>query len=185
MFVTPIPICGANYFEWTVLPFSLINSPPTFQRIMHHVMQDCKEYTLVYIDDILIHSSNHIEYSVHVLHVMDRLNEAKLHVKAAKCEWLVDQVEFLGHRLSHGTIGLTPLHEEAIRQWAPPLKNKKEVQAFLGVAGFHRIFVKGFATIAKPLTDLTGNVPFKWSNEASDSMRALQNALLQEPVLAL
>ena len=39
--------------------------------------------------------------------------------------------------------------------------------------------------IAKPLTDLTGNVPFKWSDEASDSVRALQNALLQEPVLAL
>ena len=70
-------------------------------------------------------------------------------------------MEFLGHRLSHGTIGLTLIHEEAIRQWAPPLKNKKEVQAFLGVAGFYCIFVRGFATIAKPLTNLMGNVPFK------------------------
>ena len=59
-------------------------------------MQGYKEYTLVYIDDILIYFPNHIEYAVHVLHVMDLLNEAKLHVRAAKCEWLVDQVEFLG-----------------------------------------------------------------------------------------
>ena len=114
-FVTPIPIRGANHFEWTVLPFGLMNAPPTFQKVMHHVMQGCEEYTSVYMDDILIHSPNHAEHSVHVLHVMDRLNEAKLHIKAAKCEWLVDQVEFLEHRLSHGTIGLTPLHEEAIR----------------------------------------------------------------------
>ena len=70
-------------------------------------------------------------------------------------------VEFLGHHLSHGRIRLTQTHEEAIQLWNPPLKNKKEVQAFLGVAGFHRIFVKGFASLAKPLTDLTGNVPFQ------------------------
>ena len=79
-------------------------------------MQGCEKYTSVYMDDILIYSSNYIEHLVYVLHVMDLLNEAKLYVKAAKCEWLVDQVEFLGHWLSHGTISLTPLYEEAIRQ---------------------------------------------------------------------
>ena len=85
-FVTPILIRGANHFEWTVLPFGLMNAPPTFQRVSHHVMQGCKEYASVYMDDIFIYSPNHIEHLVYVLHVMDRLNEAKLHVKAAKCE---------------------------------------------------------------------------------------------------
>ena len=69
-----------------MLPFGLMNAPPTFQRVMHHVMQGCEEYTSVYMDDILIYSPNYIEHLVYVLHVMDLLNEAKLHVKAAKCE---------------------------------------------------------------------------------------------------
>ena len=65
------------------------------------------------------------------------------------------------------------------------MRTKKEVQAFLGVAGFHRIFVKNFAMIAKPLTDLTGNDPFRWSAEATESVLTLQRALLSGPVLAL
>ena len=87
--------------------------------------------------------------------------------------------------MSHGKVSITATHEEAVRRWNPPLKTKKEVQAFLGVAGFHRIFVKDFAMIAKPLTDLTGNDPFKWSSEATTSVLALQKALLSSPVLAL
>ena len=160
-FVTPVPIQGANHFEWTVLPFGLMNAPPTFQRVMHHVMQGTEDFTAVYMDDILIHSPNVEEHVVHVTYVMELLEQHRLHANAKKCEWMRSHVEFLGHHLSHGRIRLTQTHEEAIQLWNPPLKNKKEVQAFLGVAGFHRIFVKGFASLAKPLTDLTGNVPFQ------------------------
>ena len=96
-----------------------------------------------------------------------------------------DEVEFLGHHLSYGKIHITRSHEEAIQVWNPPLRNKKEVQAFLGVTGFYRIFVKGFALLAKPLTDLTGNVPFLWTQEATNNVVALQKALLSKPVLAL
>ena len=184
-FVTPIPIRGANHFEWTVLPFGLMNAPPTFQRVMHHVMQGAEAFTAVYMDDILIHSPSKEEHVEHVTHVLKLLGEFRLHAKPSKCEWMLEEVEFLGYRLSHGRIQLTPMHVESIRQWAPPLRNRKEVQAFLGVAGFHRIFVKGFATIAKPLTDLTGNIPFVWTKEATESVETLQKALLSLPVLAL
>ena len=184
-FVTPIPIRGANHFEWTVLPFGLMNAPPTFQRVMHHVMQGAEHFTAVYMDDILIHSSSIEEHVEHVTWVLQALHQARLHAKASKCEWMRGEVEFLGHKLAQGKVHITPLHEEAIKRWNPPLKNKKDVQAFLGVVGFHRIFIKGFATVAKPLTDLTGEVPFKWSEEATNSVRTLQRALLGRPVLAL
>ena len=69
-FVTPIPIRGANHFEWTVLPFGLMNAPPTFQRVMHHVMQGAEHFTAVYMDDIccriahtLLLSLNHLDAS--------------------------------------------------------------------------------------------------------------------------
>ena len=162
-----------------------MNALPTFQRNMHHVMQGAEEFTAVYMDDILIHSSSPEEHLEHVLRVLDLLGQHQLHAKPSKCEWMQMEVEFLGHQLSQGRIRITPTHVEAIKQWEPPLKNRKAVQAFLGVAGFHRIFVKGFATIAKPLTDLMGNVPFVWTEEASKSLITLQKALLSQPVLAL
>ena len=184
-FVTPIPIRGANHFEWTVLPFGLMNAPPTFQRIMHHVLQGTEHFAAVYMDDILVHSTSDEDHLAHVTRVLELLQKSNLHASPAKCEWLRSEIEFLGHRLSQGEVSITATHEEAIRRWDPPLKNKKEVQAFLGVAGFHRVFVKDFATIAKPLTDLTGNEPFRWTQEATDSVITLQKALLSRPILAL
>ncbi len=43
---------------------------------------------------------------------------------------------------------------DAVQGWPAP-KNANEVQQFLGLANYYRRFVKGFATIALPLTLLT------------------------------
>ena len=115
-FVTPIPIRGANHFEWTVLPFGLMNAPPTFQRVMHHVMQGAEHFTAVYMDDILIHSTSIEEHIEHVAWVLGTLSQARLHAKASKCEWMRGEVEFLGHKLARGKVHITPLHEEAIKR---------------------------------------------------------------------
>ena len=112
--MTPIPIRGANHFEWTVLPFGLMNAPPTFQRIMHHVLQGTENFAAVYMDDILVHSATEEDHLAHVTRVLELLKKSKLHASPSKCEWLKDKIEFLGHGLSHGRIKITPTHEEAI-----------------------------------------------------------------------
>ena len=72
-FVTPILIRGANYFEWSVLPFGLMNAPPTFQRVMHHVLQGTEAFAAVYMDDILVHSASDKDYVVHITKVLKLL----------------------------------------------------------------------------------------------------------------
>jgi len=51
----------------------------------------------------------------------------------------------------------------AVKNWTPP-HNKKGVQRFLGFGNFYRKFVKNYADIAKPLTELTGKTPFNWTD---------------------
>ncbi|CAA7051127.1 unnamed protein product [Microthlaspi erraticum] len=59
-------------------------------------------------------------------------------------------------------------------------------QSFLGLAGYYRRFVKGFATMAQPMTKLTGkDVPFVWSAECEESFSQLKEMLTTTPVLAL
>ena len=52
------------------------------------------------------------------------------------------------------------------------------------MANFYRRFVKGFAAIAKPLTDLTKkDRDFTWSNEEEAAFQKLKEALTSAPIL--
>ena len=71
----------------------------------------------------------------------------------------------MGHILS--TTGIQPLPSKtcAIQHMNPPT-TPKQVRAFLGLVGYYRKFIKGFAKVAKPLTLLTRQqVKFKWMPE--------------------
>ncbi len=68
--------------------------------------------------------------------------------------------------------------------WPIP-KTKVEVQRFLGLASYYRRFVKFFAKVAKPLTVLTGKVPFAWNDFCQGSFENLKTYLSTAPVLAV
>ena len=54
----------------------------------------------------------------------------------------------------------------------------------MGLANVYRRFVKGFAAIAKPMTDLTKkDRDFTWSNEEEAAFQKLKEALTSAPIL--
>ena len=60
----------------------------------------------------------------------------------------------------------------------------KQVRAFLGLVGYYRKFIKGFAKAAKPLTLLTRQlVKFEWTPEHQAVFEHLKNAIVQSPIL--
>lgn len=78
---------------------------------------------------------------------------------------LLPEVEFLGHVVSATGVKVHRDKVEAITEWPKPTC-LRDVQAFLGLANFYRRFVRNFAAIAKPLTELTrSGVPFEWGVE--------------------
>ena len=55
---------------------------------------------------------------------------------------------------------------------------------FLGLCNYYRRFIASFATIARPLTDLTWkDHPFVWSSECEAAFAAIREALVTAPVL--
>jgi hypothetical protein len=94
-------------------------------------------------------------------------------------------VIFLGHVILAGGICVDPGKVEAVLKWEKPT-NVTEIQSFLGLAGYYRRFIKGFSTIASPLTKLTRKeVRFIWSKECEESFQELKRRLILAPVLAL
>ena len=190
-----------GFFECNRMPFGLCNVPATFQRLMERCMgdlnlQDC----LIYLDDIIIISKTfeeHIEKLEAV--VFRRLQDHGLKLKPSKCELFRNQVVYLGHVVSSEGIHTDPSKIEAVKSWPVP-QCTKDVRKFLGFTGYYRRFIKGYASIARPLNDLlighpTGSkakkkqktksgTPFRWDEEQQQSFDTIISSLIEPPVLA-
>ena len=104
-------------------------------------------------------------------------------MKKSKCNFFSKEIQYLGHIL--GATGIRPLPSKthAIQHMQPPT-TPKQVRAFLGLVGYYRKFIKGFAKIAKPLTLLTRQqVKFEWTSVHHTAFLHLKEAIVQAPIL--
>jgi hypothetical protein len=63
--------------------------------------------------------------------------------------------------------------------------NQKEVRSFLGLTGYYRSFIRDYAKIARPLTDLTkDDAKFIWSSECETAFEPLKMQLIEAPILS-
>jgi len=91
------------------------------------------------------------------------LKKHGLHLKLSKSVFLQLQMDFLGVRISKEGATIDPAKVTGLREYPTELKDLRQVQGFLGVAGYHQMFCKDFSIIAAPLTALTRkDVPFEW-----------------------
>jgi hypothetical protein len=68
-----------SLFQYKVLLFGLTNSLATFQGYINNTLKDLlDEICTVYLDDILIYSSNELEHEAHVKQVVEQLQAARL-----------------------------------------------------------------------------------------------------------
>lgn len=117
--------------------------------------------------------------------VLQVLKEKKLYVKLSKCEFWLREVSFLGHVISGGGIVVDLVKFDAMLQWEAP-KTVFEIQSFLGLAGYYRIFIEGFSKLALPLTQLTRKVQaFVWDMQCENNFQELKKKLTTVPILIL
>ena len=104
-------------------------------------------------------------------------------MKKSKCNFFSKEIQYLGHILSATGIRPLPSRTYAIEHMQPPT-TPKQVQAFLGIVGYYRKFIKGFAKIAKPLTLLTRQqIKFEWTSVHHTAFFHLKEAIAQAPIL--
>ena len=87
-----------GHFEFTVMPFGLMNAPAAFMDLMHRVFQPyLDQFVVVFMDDILIYSQSEWEHEYHLRIVLQLLRGHQLYAKFSKCEFWITEVRFLGH----------------------------------------------------------------------------------------
>ncbi|GAU40457.1 hypothetical protein TSUD_141370 [Trifolium subterraneum] len=174
-----------GHYEYKVMPFGLCNAPTTFQATMNDIFRPLLRRTvIVFFDDILVYSATEEQHVKHLEHVFHLLSEHKLFLKIHKCSFGQTKIDYLGHVVEGGTVAPDPSKVQAIVDWPSP-KTLKALCGFLGLSDYYRKFIKGYTSIAQPLTNLLKKDAFQWNYEAQMALEKLKQAMISAPVLAL
>ncbi len=173
-----------NQYEFVRLPFGLKNAGVTFQRLMNKVLQDLiGKCCFVYIDDIVVYSRDIQQHFQDLKKVFAALESAGLTFNLKKYKLVRKSLTFLGHVISEEGIKTEDSKVNAVRNFPTP-KNVKEVERFLGLAGWYHRFIPYFSECAAPLHALKKKgIPWNWSEECQHSVEDLKYALQKAPAL--
>ena len=165
-----------GHHEYVAMPFGLTNAPAIFMDYMNRIFRPwLDKFIVVFIDDILIYSRNREDHADHLRVVLDVLKEHQLYGKLSKCEFWLEEVQFLGHVISAKGIAVDPAKIETVLKWERP-KTMTEVRSFLGLIGYYRRFVEGFSKKVNPLTQLTRkDQPFSWMEKCEECFEQIKD----------
>ncbi|XP_024989306.1 uncharacterized protein LOC112523865 [Cynara cardunculus var. scolymus] len=85
----------------------------------------------------------------------------------------------------HGKgVHMAPSKVKAIMDWIA-LTNIRLLRGFLGLARYYRRFIRGYASLANPLTSLLKKDSFFWDEHTASAFSKLNSAITNAPVLQL
>lgn len=180
-------VTSNGHYRFRKVPFGLCNSPAVFQRFVNEIFKDLtvKGIALPYVDDLIIPAMNEDEAVDRLKIVLERAGEYGLEINKKKCQLLMRRVEFLGHVIENGKIYPSLDKTKAVMKFPEP-RTIKQVQSYLGLTGYFRKFIPGYAKIAKPLSDLLKKkTSFQFGTEQRNAFNQLKKCLSQEPVLGI
>jgi transposase InsO family protein len=172
-------------YEHVRMGFGLCNAPATFARVMNLVLRGLHwKILLAFLDDILILGASFEDHLINLVEALKRLQQYGLKLKPRKCVFFQQEVEFLGRMVSQNNLAMKLEDSKAVREWPTP-QNSKDVERFMGLANYHRGFVKEFSKLADPLYTVIGKNKFKWDDAQQIAFSAIKEALTKPPILAL
>lgn len=179
-FITP-----KGLYEYTRMPFGLKNAPATFQRLMNEILRDfINKICVVYLDDILIFSTSLPEHISSIRKIFQVLQKHNLKVQFDKCSFLKKETEFLGHVLTDEGMKPNPEKIKCIQEFPLP-HTERQLRGFLGMTGYYRKFIEGYAKLACPMTRyLKKNAKINIKDpEYISAFEKLKKNLIQHPIL--
>jgi hypothetical protein len=181
--------CSLGVFQYTVCPFGLKNLPSQFNLAVSTLFRDLKDIFENFFDDFLCFSDTTEEYREY-LEVVERVLRRCSSINML----LSPDKSFFGRRTLGNCLGFRVVRHHitiadkglaAVQRLAPP-RNPKEVAHVLGLVGFWRHLIWGFAQRALPLSELLkAGTPWVWGAREQTAFEELKDALQKEPLMKI
>ena len=167
--------CLSGLFQFRVIPFRLTNAQGIFQQLMSIVLRGLKQFSMAYLDDILVFSNNISEHLQHLSSVFNQLRKHGLKIKLPKCQFMMAETKYLGFVINKKRIKPDDDKVEVIRLMSEP-KTVGQVRGCIEAIGYYRRFIPAFSRIAAPLIALTKKgTRFKWTDHCQRSFDTLKD----------
>ena len=103
------------------MPFRLTSAPAIFTDYMNCIFRPyLDKFVVVFIDDILIYSMTAEEHGEHLRLVLGTLRVNQFYAKLDKCDFWLEEVQFLGHVINKDGVAMDPSKVEAVMKWERP-----------------------------------------------------------------
>lgn len=131
---------------------------------------------VIFIDDILVFGKTTEELIANTRWVFEKCRGFIVKLKRSKCEFVREQVQFLGFSISEDRI--SPVKDKCDPAFDKAPANIVELQRILGILNYYNRFIPNFAERTKPLRDLTRKDKlFRWTDKESGILANIQTDL--------
>jgi len=160
-----------------------MNAPGTFVRTMEDLFHDELGKTIwVYIDDIFVFSDTFEEHVKDITNACSKLQNPGYYANPRKSLFFATKLDILGHMIDDDGIHPAPEKIRTIMDWTRP-ESQKVLQRFNGMVNYISQFIPHIATITAPLTELSGNAEWLWTDLQEAAFAAVKRAADKHKVL--
>ena len=146
--------CPYGTYAYRLIPFGLCNAAATFQECVLKIFDDFVEKIMeVLTNDFVVYGTSFDNCLYNLTKVLQRCRQSNLVLNWEQCRFMVREGIVFGHKVSKKGIEVDKSNIDALENLPVP-QDIKSFKMFLGHAGFYRRFIKDFAKIAIPLTNL-------------------------------
>ncbi|MBW0503733.1 hypothetical protein O181_043448 [Austropuccinia psidii MF-1] len=163
------------------------NAPSHFQRMMNEILpvELSEGWLIIYIADIIVCSKTWEEHMYRLSRVLTKIQSVNMKISLKKCHFGFKELKAQGHVVSGLSLGIDKNKVSAVLLKPVP-QNKKEIQSFLGFAGYYRKQIKDFASIARPLyKSCDKDTVFEMTVDRVKAFESLRQALTTAPLLLM
>lgn len=169
-------------YKFNRLPYGLNLSSEVFQEKMSSLLEGM-EGVSVYVDDILCYGVDLKQHNERLKKLLVKLRQENVKLNKNKCKFAINELKYLGHKISKA--GIVPDDDKikAITEMRAPT-DKKELERFLGLVTYVGKFLPNLSDITTHLRELLKKDSyFLWTHEHDLAFNKLKTLISTKPVL--